>query len=64
MREIHESTVKWNIFKETSDSIVYTKVTPTNYLAIKAEAIINAPCEYVYSITDNYATMTEWDPNY
>ena len=39
-------------------------MTRTKHLAIISQAIIDAPAEYVYGITDNYALMTEWDHNF
>ena len=52
------------MIKETKEYILQSKVTPSNQLAILSEAVIDAPCEYVYAMTDNYALMSEWDQNF
>lgn len=64
MKEIFEPNQKWNIFKETKDYKLQTKVTPKNHLALLSEAIIDAPSEYVFGLTDNYALMSEWNQNF
>ena len=52
------------MLKETKEYVLHTKVTPSNLVAVLSEAIIDAPCEYVFALTDNYAVMSEWNTNF